>query len=117
LIYSNVRRRSAHDLVFILIFGGAFVLFARALVGAGYDDVAVARSSGGTVDVEIPRGFLPPQGTHKDEYLAEVHARHGDSSHDLGDDHFRDSPPEDDQPQCVPIPSPFFPSRPRAPCK
>ncbi|BGO95881.1 hypothetical protein NBRC10512_001469 [Rhodotorula toruloides] len=90
LVYSNIRRRSAHDLLFILIFGGAFLLFARALAGAGYDatrEKSLAVGEG--AEVKLPPGFLPHE---QGEYLEEVHQRHGDSSHDVGEDLLRDSP-------------------------
>ncbi|BGP35631.1 hypothetical protein JCM10296v2_007472 [Rhodotorula toruloides] len=97
LVYSNIRRRSAHDLFLILVFGGAFLLFARALAGAGYDAPTVSLSRAGEGEgrqVEIPKGFLPQHEAEGEEgeYLKEVHQRHGDSSHDVGEDWVRDSP-------------------------
>ncbi|PRQ70555.1 hypothetical protein AAT19DRAFT_11304 [Rhodotorula toruloides] len=118
LVYSNIRRRSAHDLFFILVFGGAFLLFARALAGAGYDAPSsseLARAGEGA-EVQLPPGFLPAEEVERKEegeYLEEVHQRHGDSSHDVGEDWVRESPEslEDghlEEEQCVlPLPYPI----------
>ncbi|GJN94097.1 hypothetical protein Rhopal_007171-T1 [Rhodotorula paludigena] len=115
LVYSNVRRRSIHDMVYLCIFGGCLVLFACALLGVGYHGPAAPKSSPmamqqqrvsesretgaePVINVEIPASFLPSPDEMPappapvEEYLADVHQPHGDSSHDAGEDHFQDSP-------------------------
>lgn len=134
LIYSNVRRKGStlHDLPYYLVFGAALLLFARAILGVGFDGAAIPRSSAAAVrmadrgphagpgagtgasvpapvvDVQLPEGFLPHEhehAPHPDEFLADVHQPHGDSSHDAGEDHFQASPDdpalEDEHVQCV----------------
>ncbi|GAA5839781.1 hypothetical protein JCM9279_005167 [Rhodotorula babjevae] len=113
LVYSNVRRKSLNDLTYVVLFGACLVLFGRALLGVGHDPrsatprtspAAVRAASpesasvpAAVVDVQLPEGFLPHAAApappaNPDEYLADVHQVHGDSSHDAGEDHFRASP-------------------------
>ncbi|KPV73020.1 uncharacterized protein RHOBADRAFT_55261 [Rhodotorula graminis WP1] len=113
LVYSNVRRKSLNDLTYVVLFAACLVLFGRALLGVGYDPrsatprtspAAVRAASpepasvpAAVVDVQLPEGFLPHAAapappSNPDEYLADVHQAHGDSSHDAGEDHFRASP-------------------------
>jgi len=126
LVYSNVRRKSLNDLTYVVLFAACLVLFGRALLGVGYDPrSATPRTSpaavrapnaepasvpAAVVDVQLPEGFLPhkaaPAASGPDDYLADVHQAHGDSSHDAGEDHFRASPDDpalsDELVQCVP---------------
>ncbi|GAA5894692.1 hypothetical protein JCM8208_006046 [Rhodotorula glutinis] len=112
LVYSNVRRKSLNDLTYVVLFAACLVLFARALLGVGYDPrTATPRTSpaavraasaeplasvpAAVVDVQFPEGFLPRAAAppaNPDEYLADVHQAQGDSSHDAGENHFRASP-------------------------
>ncbi|GAA6015236.1 hypothetical protein JCM10207_003656 [Rhodosporidiobolus poonsookiae] len=102
MLYTNVRRRGLNDLVFLVVFGGALLLFSSALLGVGYDGagptsatspaLAVRKVEGGAgrvVDVQIPKQFY-----REEEGDAEVHNPLGDSSHDDGEEHFARTPDE-----------------------
>ncbi|GAA5924903.1 hypothetical protein JCM1841_005363 [Sporobolomyces salmonicolor] len=102
MVYSNVRRRSIHDILFLVVFGGALFLFASALLGIGHDGAArqeemaertnyEAIGKAPVVDVQIAKGFLPNEGEEGD-VPADVHQPFGDHSHDAGEDLMKDSP-------------------------
>lgn len=118
MVYSNVRRRSAQDLAYIVIFGGCLLVFTSALLGMGWEqaqaasgvkevagagskaEAQVVTGRGEVIDVEIPKGFLlapKPGAPGKAEPVnapppADIHQPHGDSSHDQGEDLLVDSP-------------------------
>jgi len=50
LVYSNVRRKGLNDLVYFLVFGGAFLLFASSLFGVGYRTTPIEKN-----EVELGR--------------------------------------------------------------
>ncbi|GAA5879970.1 hypothetical protein JCM1840_006946 [Sporobolomyces johnsonii] len=102
MVYSNVRRRSLHDILYLVVFGGALFLFASALLGIGHDGAAGKEELMGrtdyeaigkapVVDVQIAKGFLPNEGDEGD-VPADVHQPFGDHSHDAGEELMRDSP-------------------------
>ncbi|GAA5982567.1 hypothetical protein JCM10908_006701 [Rhodotorula pacifica] len=111
LVLSITRRRSLGEVIYLVLFSASIVVWATALCGYGHTasasgqpiEVAAAvpvavpdsiRPAPEVIDVRIPDSLLPPQGRSdpNDEYLADVHQREGDSSHDEGDDHFQASP-------------------------
>ncbi|GAA5902418.1 hypothetical protein JCM6882_002746 [Rhodosporidiobolus microsporus] len=113
MVYSNVRRRGLNDIVYLVIFGGAFVVFFGALLGVGYDGAGPTSSSypassprvvggelarqaeGEVVDVKIPSSFLRPEDLEGEHVPADVHQPYGDVSHEEGEmEHFGDSPGE-----------------------
>lgn len=103
--YSNlVRRKSLNDLVYFLVFGGAFFLFASSLFGVGYQtatlgelEVRGGEGSGreGVIlrDVEIAKGFRELE--EEEEVPADVYQSRGDSSHDRGREMMSDSPDDE----------------------
>ncbi|GAA5971079.1 hypothetical protein JCM3765_005556 [Sporobolomyces pararoseus] len=97
--------KSLNDLIYFVVFGGAFVLFATSLFGVGYKapstpaasdlartSQAEMSSKGGVIleNVEIAKGFMEEEGDEK--VPADVYQSVGDSSHDRGRDFVRDSP-------------------------
>ncbi|GAA5833744.1 hypothetical protein JCM11251_003217 [Rhodosporidiobolus azoricus] len=124
LLYSNLRRRSLNDLVYLVIFGSAFVLFSSALLGVGYNGAGPTSSSYpasspravgsysppsspgvGVVDVKIPPTFLRPEDLRDEhghvEVPADVHQPFGsvEGGHDDDggreeEEHFRETPEE-----------------------
>jgi len=103
--YSNlVRRKSLNDLVYFLVFGGAFFLFASSLFGVGYQTATLGelevRGGGGEGregvilrDVEIAKGFRELE--EEEEVPADVYQSRGDSSHDRGREMMSDSPDDE----------------------
>ena len=104
LAVSLVRRRSLGEVIYLVLFSGSVIIWAAALCGYGHTGPVHARpaelavpvkviATTGVIDVRIPDSLLPPQDrSDNDEYLADVHQREGDASHDDGDDHFQASP-------------------------
>lgn len=101
-----VRRRSLGEIIYIVLFSGCIVVWAAALCGYGHagplqpSKAELARPSpdaigaAAVVDVRVPDPLLPQQDRSdpNGEYLADVHQRDGDTSHDEGEDHFQASP-------------------------
>lgn len=115
MIYSNARRRSAQDIVHLVIFGGCLALFALALTGRGYDaqqqdnNLSLRYRSMpeqpvetrlNVIDVKIPDTFLPKDvlddgdaaSRPQEGELLDAHQLEGDTSDDAGVEHFADSP-------------------------
>ena len=102
LAYSNVRRKGLNDLLYFLVFGGAFLLFASSLFGVGYrttpikeNEVEFVRTREGVVlrDVEIAKGFREVE--VEEEVPADVYQSRGDDSHDRGREMMSDSPEDE----------------------
>ena len=104
LAVALVRRRSLGEVIYLVLFSGSVIVWAAALCGYGHTgpvhaqpaDLAVpvkVIATAGVIDVRLPDSLLPPQDrSDNNEYLADVHQREGDASHDDGDDHFQASP-------------------------
>lgn len=103
LVYTNLRRKSLAEVVYLALFCGSILVWAGALCGYGHSPVLApsaadlnvpGASAREVVDVQIPANLLAAEGRAEDEseYLADVHLRKGDSSHDEGEDHFQASP-------------------------
>lgn len=108
LVYSNVRRRSFGDILWLIVFGGSLIIFTSALMGFGSaqavkslaaqsrievkSEVPIVVSAVGqkAVEVEIPEAYLASPAETKAP--ADVHQPHGDSSHDQGEELMVDSP-------------------------
>ncbi|GAA5987749.1 hypothetical protein JCM11641_006517 [Rhodosporidiobolus odoratus] len=98
MVYSNVRRKGLNDVVYFIVFGGAFLLFFSALFGVGHPSPSSSSSSSSSSfdlasktsaveDVRIPDQFLR-QEQEGESPLADVHSPNGDTSHDDGIEHF-----------------------------
>lgn len=120
MVYSNVRRKGLNDLLYLVVFGGAFFLFLTALLGVGYEGSASSSSlaikpspragyadqgsRGEVVDVEIPAAYRREE---MEDVLADVHQPLGDSTEDDGVEHFGETAEEweevvgDEKVQCV----------------
>ncbi|GAA5962727.1 hypothetical protein JCM8115_005938 [Rhodotorula mucilaginosa] len=104
LAVSLIRRRSLGEVIYLVLFSGSVIIWAAALCGYGHTGPVPAQpadlaipvkviATAGVIDVRLPDTLLPPQDrSDNDEYLADVHQREGDASHDDGDDHFQASP-------------------------
>lgn len=98
-------RKGLNDLVYFMVFGGAFVLFASSLFGVGYEaptpsnstketELAQQNSPKGVIleNVEIAKGFRETEGD-REEVPADVYQSVGEySTHDKGEEFVRDSP-------------------------
>ncbi|ORY82919.1 hypothetical protein BCR35DRAFT_352088 [Leucosporidium creatinivorum] len=132
LLYSNLRRRSAQDILYLIIFGGCLVIFTSALLGQGYSaavegglvsgvgagaaggekvpSLAEQQAQAQVIDVKIPEVFMRKIVKPLAEPApADVHQPNGDDSHDQGEDLLVDSPEDpalDDEHAHDHLPSP-----------